>query len=186
MMAECSQKIKSSYKKPPKNAFLNYEMNTVVLNDKESKSDDDNKKIEELINEFAGLNEILNSIDSYVNSIFSNSAEVSSENRQSTYFCLFLTYINVNGKDKVLIEGETLEEKLRSCDAILDDESESSKQKVELYKNALMRSGFLISSWMMGKAVNESDFKLLYDQMWPAEKPKEVEVVETTKVTDSI
>lgn len=118
----------------------------------DTKSEEDKKKIEDLVNEFTVVNQQLSELEEVNESLYANSVENLASQKQNMWNLLFLSFIEKDGKPRPVVEGETLEERLSNFDKILDSqETEEDKQRAELYNKILLRNGFFINMLSRGK-----------------------------------
>lgn len=133
----------------------------------ENKSAEQNKKINDLLIEFSGIQNQLEELEQVNESLYRTTAESLAKEKEILYNILFLSYIEENGKVIPLVEGETLEERLEKYDEILDKNDEKAK----LYSRIIDRNGYFINLLSRGK-IEISQLKTLNEQFDEAEKPK--------------
>lgn len=133
------------------------------LNDKENKTDKDQAKLTELINEFAVVQEQISALENVNESLYKNTAESIAFERQILWNIVSLSYIERNGKVVPLADGDTLDEKLDYLDKITQNKaSDDAKLWAEIYTKAIDRNGYFINMLSRGK-ITDSQLKDIND-----------------------
>lgn len=136
----------------------------------EDKSDEDTKKIEELVVKFNNLQGQLNKLQDLEDSLYQNTAEAIASQKQLAYNTLFLTLVEKDGKIEPYLRGDTLDQKLKSYDAIMEDtDTDDKKEKARLYATILDRNTQYIN-WLTRGLVTVDQLKEINDSL---DKPKD-------------
>jgi hypothetical protein len=166
-----------------------------TINSKETKSKEDEDKIQELMEKFSWANEQLASLEEVNESLFQNSAENLAWSKQLMFNILNLSHVEfVPGKIIPYTQGDTLDEKLEYLDKIAADESsDESKEKARLYDEILSINTEFLKLVSTGKvtkeqfpAIRESIEKKEVKIEPPAEEVKKESKIEVIPAEDKI
>ena len=123
------------------------------------------KRLQALIVEITSIRQQLVEFESTQSALFDQTAEHKARNRTILWWVLNLSYIKDKddeaGKEvfKPLFEGEKLEDKLGSYDAIEEDEDCEKGGPKEHFGLALKKFAYFVAFWYSGQATDKEGFK---------------------------
>lgn len=125
--------------------------------DKLSKEENE-KKIENILNEILNIKKELSDLEMQQSSVFDQTAENRARNQVILWWVLNLSYLSYDDKITFspIFEGITFENKLTNYDLI-------EEQEDQLLSAAIKKLAYFISLWYMGKANTQEEFKALED-----------------------
>ncbi len=128
-----------------------------ALTDKPDKTEEDDKKIAELMDNIVKIFTDLQEFDGkhFSNDLYQNTAEYVAKTRQNRWWTMFLTQKDLgDNKQEPVFGAGSYEDRLKVYDSIMEGDDEYNKSIVE-------RAELAISLWSFGKAETQEDFDLL-------------------------
>lgn len=148
-----------------------------TLNEKKDKTDDDNKKLNDLMIEIVDIYSKIQELEQdKVGNLQQNTAESIAKNRQSLFWTMFLSYEDLGDEKYVPVFGSgTYEERLK----VYDD----FEEKDDDFINKVIQRLFLAASlWNLNKVQNQEDFDI---SLKSAEQQGLISAIEViTKLTE--
>lgn len=137
------------------NKFLELQSEQKTLNEKKDKTEEDNKKLDELMTEIVTIySDIQEFEQSKSGNLIQNTAESVAKNRQTLYWALFLSQEDLgDNKTKPVFGNGTYEERLAVYDKIEEED--------DRYMNQLVQRLFLSTSlWNLNKVQTQEEFEI--------------------------
>lgn len=125
------------------------EFQKLSLKGKEERTEEENKRFDEVFNELFDINERLQSFEMANESFYSNTAERVARNKLVVWWLLFLAYKN---DGTPFFAGETEDEKFISYDAISESDDDFAKLIMQKFL-------YFITLWITGRAQTEEQFE---------------------------
>lgn len=122
------------------------------LNSLSEKGEGEDVELRDLQNQWEALNIELQTLESSVDSIFSNTAEVLAEKHVISYLTLNLTFAD---DGKFVFKGDNYEAKLKNYDALMAVDE-------DYYGEIAQKASFVTSLYYTGKATSKEDFDAIF------------------------
>ena len=132
------------------------ESQVIVKLKEEERSDQQKERLKKITEEITALQAKLSEYESIKNNLYNHSAEYRARNMSIVWWLLHLSYKEEGGKEIQYFPGNTLEEKLKSYDELLDLGDPFIKQVTDKFMYA-------VSFWMLNNAEKQEDFANLDD-----------------------
>ena len=154
-----------------------FELQAILIKNDGTRSDVENKRIEELLAQIEQIKKDVQSFESEQINIFENTAEAKARNRTILWWVLNMAYTDDNGEYKPMFAGETFNDKLDSYDAI----EESGD---EFYSATVKRLTYLVTLWFLGRAEKTEDFQQIDNDFISALESDEKKDEDSSETTD--
>jgi len=152
------------------NTLFQKQAEKIALDRKTDKTDEEKKQSEKVFNEIVDIFTKLHNYETKAtDTLYQNTAEFMAQDKLMLWRTLFLSYEEVDGKDKPLFGDGDLEKRLKRYDEI---EAEGDTFLCEVIKKLLL----VVSLFTLGKAETQEDFDLLL------KVNQNSELIEATKI----
>ena len=146
-----------------------FELQSILIKSDGSRSEDENKRIEELLVKIEEIKRNIQSFESEQINIFENTAEAKARNRTILWWMLQLSFVENSGSYVPVFDGESFYDKLDKYDEINDSDNEELSFTVQ-------RLTYLVTLWFLGRAEKTEDFASLDQEFSSSKKEENAEV----------
>ncbi|MEK6879170.1 MAG: hypothetical protein AABY22_06150 [Nanoarchaeota archaeon] len=127
------------------------ELQIIVKIEEKDRTEDQKSQFIKINKEISVIQNQLREFESVKNNLYNHSAEYRARNLAITWWILHLSYKEENGKESLFFSGNTLDEKLKYYDDLLDQNDPFIKQVIERFLYA-------VSFWVLNNADKPEDF----------------------------